>query len=79
MDEFDSTSDERATKNVMRHQYRPLSEEEKEMMAAVKDRGLDLFELIESIEARDCHSRELALAKTKVEEAVMWAVKHLTG
>jgi hypothetical protein len=24
-------------------------------------------------------SRELSLAKTKIEEAVMWAVKHITG
>lgn len=25
------------------------------------------------------NSRELSLAKTKIEEAVMWAVKHITA
>ncbi len=43
-------------------------------MQAIKDKGLELHDLIESIGA----SRELSLAKTKTEEAVMWAVKHLT-
>ncbi len=73
--EVDSDSDERTINNVMRHKYRVLTETEKEAMVAIKDKGLELHELIESIGG----SRELALAKTKVEEAVMWAVKHITG
>ncbi len=70
----DSTSDERTVNNTMRHQYRALSDEEKAQMQAIKDKGLELCELIESIG----QSRELSLAKTKAEEAVMWAVKHVT-
>ena len=70
----DSTSDERTVNNVMRHQYRVLTEAEKQQMQAIKDKGLELHDLIESLGT----SRELALAKTKTEEAVMWAVKHLT-
>lgn len=70
----DSTSDARTVNNVMRHQYRVLSDAEKAQMQAVKDKGLELHDLIESIGA----SRELSVAKTKTEEAVMWAVKHLT-
>jgi hypothetical protein len=73
-DFVDSQSDERVVNNVMRHSYRVLSEDEKNTMQAIKDRGLELHELIESIG----QSRELAIAKTKAEEAVMWAVKHLT-
>ena len=70
----DSTSDERTVNNVMRHAYRVLSDAEKAQMQEIKDKGLELHNLIESIGA----SRELSLAKTKIEEAVMWAVKHLT-
>ena len=70
----DSTSDARTVNNVMRHQYRVLSDAEKAQMQAVKDKGLELHDLIESVGA----SRELSLAKTKTEEAVMWAVKHIT-
>lgn len=70
----DSTSNERTVNNVMRHEYRVLSDAEKVQMQAIKDTGLVFHTLIESLGA----SRELSLAKTKIEEAVMWAVKHLT-
>lgn len=70
----DSTSDQRTVNNVMRHQYRVLTDAEKAQMQAIKDKGLELHNLIESIG----QSRELSVAKTKTEEAVMWAVKHLT-
>lgn len=70
-----STSDERTVNNVMRHQYRVLSDEEKAHMQRIKDMGLELHEMLDGIG----QSRELSLAKTKVEEAVMWAVKHVTG
>jgi hypothetical protein len=74
MTTVDSTSDERTVNNVMRHQYRVLTDAEKQQMQAIKDKGLELHDMIEGIGA----SRELSLAKTKTEEAVMWAVKHLT-
>jgi len=44
-------------------------------MQQVKDMGLALHDFIGGMGA----SRELSLAKTKVEEAVMWAVKHITA
>ena len=71
----DSTSDARTVNNVMRHEYRVLSDAEKASMKAIKDKGLELHELIKGIG----QSRELSLAATKTEEAVMWAVKHITG
>ena len=70
-----ATSDERTVNNVMRHGYRVLSDDEKAAMQRVKDDGLAFWELIDSIGG----SRELSLAKTKIEEAVMWAVKHITA
>jgi hypothetical protein len=73
-DFVNSTSDQRTINNVMRHEYRVLSDVEKQSMQAIKDKGLELHTLIESIG----QSRELSIAQTKTEEAVMWAVKHLT-
>lgn len=70
----DSKSDDRTVNNTMRHQYRVLSDEEKANMATIKDKGLDFHSFVEGMG----NSRELALAKTKIEEAVMWAVKHIT-
>ncbi len=70
-----SASDERTVNNVMRHAYRVLSDDEKLAMQKLKDMGLELHEFIEKLGG----SREISVAKTKVEEAVMWAVKHLTA
>lgn len=74
----DSTSDERTANNVddnrMRHNYRALSDEEKADMLWLKDAGLLFLKYCDGIG----QSRELSLAKTKMEEAVMWAVKHVT-
>jgi hypothetical protein len=74
----DSDSDERVINNdpnVMRHQYRVLSEPEKVVMVRLKDIGLNFLDSIDDIVPE---GRERSLAKTKVEEAVMWAVKGLT-
>ncbi len=82
-DHIESTSDQRIVNNVMRHEYRVLSEADKDNMGKIKDLGLEMWNLIEKIgnqgaPDRGPGSRELSLAKTKVEEAVMWAVKHIT-
>lgn len=70
-----SASDARTANNAVRHQYRVLSDEEKAKMLAIKDAGAAFLELIGGLGT----SRETSLAKTKVEEAVMWAVKHITA
>ena len=72
---IDSASDARTVNNVMRHQYRVLSDDQKEAMVDIKDKALELHDLIESLGS----SRELSISKTKIEEATMWAVKHLTA
>lgn len=60
--------------NIMRHEYRPLSESEKAQVKYVKDLGLVFIAACDQIGS----SRELSIAKTKTEEAVMWATKHVT-
>lgn len=74
MNTVPSTSDQRTANNAMRHEYRVLTEQEKAAMYSIKDKGVEFFNLIDSLGA----SRELSLAKTKIEEAVMWGVKHIT-
>lgn len=44
-------------------------------MAAIKDKGLEFHSLVSGMGK----SREISLALTKIEEAVMWGVKHLTA
>jgi len=73
-EKIDSTSDRRTENNVMRHEYRILQDWEKKNMQLIKDLGKEFFDEVNSLG----ESRELLLAKTKIEEAVMWAVKHIT-
>jgi ribonucleotide reductase beta subunit family protein with ferritin-like domain len=60
----------------MRHQYRVLSDEEKKAMQAIKDAGLSF---LNTLDLYVQPGRELSIAKTKTEEAVMWAVKSITA
>lgn len=81
--QVDSTSDSRTVNNLMRHKYRVLSDAEKGQMQALKDEGLAFVKTLHRIGGTDENgerqgSRELSLAQTKIEEAVMWAVKHVT-
>lgn len=69
-----SESDDRTANNAVRHTYRVLTEEEKAQMVNLKDIGAEFIYRCNMIG----QSRELSLAITKVEEAVMWAVKHVT-
>jgi hypothetical protein len=75
MSTVSSTSDERVVNNTVRHNYRVLSDAEKENMGKVKDTGLAFLNLLDSFG----NSREVSIAKTKIEESVMWAVKHITA
>ena len=74
VERVDSTSDDRTANNAVRHTYRVLTDAEKQQMVELKDIGAAFI--------NKCHeiggSRELSLAITKAEEAVMWAVKHVT-
>ncbi len=73
-DHVDGASDARTVNNVMRHEYRVLSDAEKVQMKRIKDLGLLLIEAI----ADQGESEALRIAKMNAEQAVMWAVKHIT-
>ena len=70
----DSTSDDRTVNNVVRHEYRVLTDKEKKRMGEIKDIGALLIQAIKLTG----EGREQSIAITKAEEAVMWAVKGLT-
>lgn len=74
MDKVSSETDERVVNNAVRHQYRVLTEDEKASMVKIKDIGLEFINVVKSMES----SRENSIAITKMEEAVMWAVKSIT-
>lgn len=61
--------------NIFRKEYRLLSDEEKAMIANLKDIAGNLYTAIVNTPG----GRENSLAITKLEEAVMWAVKGITG
>jgi hypothetical protein len=63
--------------DVFHAQYRELSDNEKSLMEEIKLKAGDLYNLFENVATTD-NGREIALAKTKLEESVMWAVKGLT-
>ena len=73
-DKIHSASDDRTANNAVRHTYRVLTDAEKQQMVELKDIGAAFI--------AKCHeiggSRELSLAVTNAEQAVMWAVKHVT-
>lgn len=74
MTNVDSASDDRTANNAVRHQYRVLNDAEKEQMIRLKDLGAAFIAECQKIGG----SRELSLAITNAEQAVMWAVKHVT-
>jgi len=74
-EQIDSASDDRTANNAVRHTYRVLSDAEKQQMTDLKDKGAEFITLCQSVG----QSRELSLAITKIEEAVMWSVKHVTS
>jgi hypothetical protein len=86
MDRVDSSSDDRTANNAVRHQYRVLDEREKAAMVSIKDKGAEFLAVLDELEKGGTLplastariGREFALARTKIEEAVMWAVKGLT-
>jgi hypothetical protein len=54
--------------------YRALSSKERDMMYGIKEKGQEFLDLCDGLG----QSEELVLAKIRLEEAVMWAVKHIT-
>lgn len=70
----------------MRPEYRQLSDLEKSNVKALKDIGATFVEMLDALKKPETlglnaytGAREFALVKTKIEEAVMWATKGVTG
>lgn len=74
-DHVDSASDDRTANNAVRHTYRKLTDAEKQHMVELKDLGAAFINKCNEVGV----SRELSLAVTNAEQAVMWAVKHVTA
>jgi len=55
--------------------YRALSSAERARMYEVKEKGQEFLDLLDTLG----HSEELVIAKRRLEEAVMWAVKHISS
>lgn len=68
---------ENETTNIFRPIYKELSEENKKHIEDVKNKASELWHLLPKNEGRGAN-REVALAITKLEEVVMWAVKGMT-
>ena len=66
--------------NVFRPIYKDLSDEEKKLMEDVKNKAMELYSLMGSAikENPSSKARYISLAKTTLEESVMWAVKGIT-
>lgn len=61
--------------DTFRTEYRELTQIEKINVATIKRLASELYTHIDSMN----DSREKSLAKTKLEESVMWTVKGITG
>lgn len=63
--------------NIFRSEYRELEPGEKDFLKSFKEKAQSLYDMIDGTEGPE-NIREMKLAKTKLEEAVMWAVKGIT-
>jgi hypothetical protein len=84
MDTVNSAGDGRTVNNSVRHQYRVLTDAEKAQMTEIKDMGAALIAKLHAIGGTDAlgdrfASRDLSLANTHNEDAVMRAVRHITA
>jgi hypothetical protein len=64
--------------DVFRKAYRPLSDDQKFHMEKIKDLAEQLHIAFELAEAVSPVGRHMSLAKTNLEQSVMWAIKSIT-
>ena len=73
----DLTINNKTMSDVFHATYRELTEGEKEFLSKLKDKASELHNLYEDV-MNPNNVRETSLAKTKLEESIMWMVKGLT-
>lgn len=68
--------------DIFRKEYTPLTDEQKKQMEELKNKGQELFDLMNSYVKPEEHSdrsRCMAIARTHLETSVMYAVKGVTA
>jgi len=68
--------------DTFRKEYKPLTEGQKTEMAAIKEaaeRVEELFNQVINPDERSEKSRCIAIAKTNLEQSIMWAIKGVTS
>jgi len=60
---------------MRKEEWKPLTDEQKTNVAEIKELGNKFYHGLTCLKP----SREVSIAKTKIEEAVMWAVRHITA
>lgn len=67
--------------DTFRKEYKPLSDEQKAQMEAIKDAAERVEGLLNGVldpNERSERARCIAVAKTQLETAIMWAIKGVT-
>jgi len=57
--------------------YRSLTDTEKDQVALIREKGMELQLVLEDLESSTGSSKELSEARTRLDEAVMWATRHV--
>lgn len=68
--------------DAFRKEYKPLTEDQKAQMQAIKDQAEQLEGLLNGVldpNERSERARCIAVAKTQLETAIMWAIKGVTA
>lgn len=73
------STDERSSVSRFRPFYRAMSDDEKALHDAIKDKAAELEMLFTQVKPMGGPSRYKSLAMTSLEESVMWIVKDLTN
>lgn len=64
--------------DTFRKEYQPLSERQKMVMSQIKIKADELLSAFSLAEESEHDRRCMALAKTNLEQAIMWVVKAIT-
>ena len=66
--------------DTFRKEYKPLSDKQKEMMELIKDKAESLLFAFNQPEEHEVNvdMRKMAIAKTNLEQSIMWAIKAIT-
>lgn len=64
--------------DIFRQKYTELTEDQKNLIASIKTKAGELYDLYPHTEDDHGVNREISLAMTALEESVMWAIKGCT-